>query len=43
MKRLFSSLRKHAAYILKFAKRKMLSLTKEELKLHRDATNCCFC
>ena len=36
-----SSLRQHATNILNFEKkRKMLPLTKEELKLHRDARKC---
>ena len=34
------SLREHAINILFFGKKKMLPLTKEELKLHQDATVC---
>ena len=40
MKRFCSSLREHATNILNFEKKKMLPLTKEELNLHQDATNC---
>ena len=39
MKKFCSFLREHATNILNFEKRKLLSLTKEELKLHQDATN----
>ena len=40
MKKKFSCLRKHARNILNLEKKKMLLLTKEELKLNRDATDC---
>ena len=40
MKKFCSSLREHATNVLKFEKKKMLPLTKEELKLHQDARNC---
>ena len=40
---LYHSLREHVTNTLNFEKRKMLSLTKEELKLHQDATNCYIC
>ena len=40
MKKKNSCLRKHARNILNLEKKKMLPLTKEELKLNRDATDC---
>ena len=40
MKKFCSSLREHATNILNFEKKKMLPLTKEKLKLHRNARNC---
>ena len=43
MKKFRSSLREHARNILSFEKKKMLPLTKEELKLHHDETNCYIC
>ena len=33
----------HAANLIKFEKKKMLPLTKKELKLHQDATECYIC
>ena len=39
MKKFCSFLREHATNILNFEKEKMLPLTKEELKLHQNATN----
>ena len=35
-----TSLREHATNIINFEKKKMLTLTKKELKLHQDATEC---
>ena len=32
-----------AANLIKFEKKKMLPLTKKELKLHQDATECYIC
>ena len=43
MKKLSESLRKHAKIIIDFEKKKMLPLTKKELKSHQDATVCCIC
>ena len=43
MKMFCSSLRQHARIIINFEKKKMLPLTKEELKLHQYATNCYIC
>ena len=43
MKNFCSFLREHATNILNFEKRKLLTLTKEELKLHQDATNYQIC
>ena len=40
MNKFCSSLRKHATNELNFEKKKMLPLTKEDLKLHQDAGNC---
>ena len=40
MKKLCSSLRDHATNILNFGKKKMLPLTKGELKSHRNSSNC---
>ena len=37
MKRFFTSLRKHAKNTIDFEKKKMLPLTKEELKSYQDA------
>ena len=38
-----SPLRQHATNILNFEKKKMLQLTKEELKSQQDARNCNIC
>ena len=38
-----SSLREYAKNIIDFEKRKMLPLTKEELKSHQDAKVCYIC
>ena len=43
MKHFCVSLRKHAADIINFDKKKMLPLTGKELKLHQDATQCYIC
>ena len=43
MKKFCSSVREHATNILKFKNKKMLPLTKEELKLHQDAKGCFIC
>ena len=43
MKDFCSSLKKHATNIINFEKKKMLPLTKKELKLHQDATACYIC
>ena len=40
MKKFCTSLREHAKKIIDFEKKKLLSLTKEELKLHQDAKVC---
>ena len=40
MKNFCNSLREHAKNSIDFEKKKMLSLTKEELKLHQDAKVC---
>ena len=43
MKKFCSYLREHATNIINFEKKKMLLLTKEELKLYQDAINCYIC
>ena len=43
MKKFCTSLREHATNAINFEKRKMLLLTKKELKLHQDATECYIC
>ena len=43
MKKFCTSLKKHATNVIKFEKNKMLPLTKNELKLHQDATECYIC
>ena len=43
MKRFCSSLRQHTRNITDFEKKKVLPLTKEELKSHDDARNCYIC
>ena len=43
MKKFCNLLREHATNILKFEKKKLLPLTKEELKLHPDAPNYYIC
>ena len=40
MKLFCISLKKHAADIINFEKKKMLPLTEKELKLHQDSTVC---
>ena len=42
-KKFFTSLREHAKNIIDFEKKKMLPLTKEELKSHQDAKECYIC
>ena len=43
MKKFSSSLREHAKNITDFEKKKMLPLTKEELKSHQEARICYIC
>ena len=43
MKKFCTSLREHAMNVINFEKRKMLLLTKEELKSHQDAKACHIC
>ena len=43
MKKFFTSLREHATNVINLEKKKMLPLTKEELKSHQDANVCCIC
>ena len=43
MKKFCFSIREHATDLLKFEKRETSPLTKEELELHQDATNCYIC
>ena len=43
MKKSCNSLREHAKNIIDFEKKKMLPLTKEELKSHEDAKLCYIC
>ena len=43
MKKFCESLREHAKNIINFEKKKMISLTKEELKSHQDAKVCHIC
>ena len=43
MKKFCESLREHAKNIFDFEKKKMLLLTKEELKSHQDANVCYIC
>ena len=43
MKKFCSPLRAHATYMISFEKKKLLSLTKEGLKLHQDSTLCYIC
>ena len=43
MKKFCTSLKEHAKNIIDFEKKKMLSLTKEELKSHKDAKVCYTC
>ena len=43
MKKFYESLREHAKNIIDFERKKMLSLTKEELKSHQDAKVCYNC
>ena len=40
IKRFCSFLRVHSIDVINFEKKKMLLLTKKELKLHQDATKC---
>ena len=42
IKKFHTSLREYAINVINFEK-KMLSLTKKELKFHQDATVCCVC
>ena len=43
MKKFCESLREHAKNIINFEKKKMLLLTKDELKPHQDAKVCYIC
>ena len=43
MKKFCKYLREHAKNIINLEKKKMLLLTKKELKLHLDATECYIC
>ena len=43
MKNFCTSLREHATNVINFEKKKMLPLTKKELKLHQDVTECYIC
>ena len=43
MKKFYNSLRKNATNLINFEKKKMLPLTKKELKLHQDAAKCYIC
>ena len=43
MKNFCTSLREHATNVINFEKKKMLPLTKKELKLHYDVTECYIC
>ena len=43
MKKFFASLRGHTENITDFENKKMLSLTKEELKSHQDPKICYIC
>ena len=43
MKKFCESLREHTKSITDFKKKKKLPLTKKELKLHQDATECYIC
>ena len=43
MKTFCTSLREHATNVIDFEKKKMLPLTKKELKLHQVATECYIC
>ena len=43
LKRFCTSLRENATKLINFEKKKMLPLTKKELKLHQDATDCYIC
>ena len=43
MKKFYASLREHARNIIDFEKKKMIPLTKEELKPHQDTKVCYIC
>ena len=43
MKRFCKSLKEHTKNTIDFEKKKMLLLTKKELKLHQGATECYIC
>ena len=43
MKKFCISLREHTKNIIDFERRKMLTLTKEELNSHQDAKDCYIC
>ena len=43
MKKFCTSLREHTTNVINLEKKKMLPLTKKELKLHQDATECYVC
>ena len=43
MKIFYSSLKEHATNVINFEKKKMLLLTRKELKSHQDMTACYIC
>ena len=43
IKKFCTSLREYTTNVINFEKTKMLPLTKKELKLHQDATECYIC
>ena len=43
MKKFYIPLKEHAAGVINFEKKKMLSLTEKELKSHQDSTICYIC
>ena len=43
MKTFCTTLREHATNVISFEKKKMLPLTKKELKLHQDPRECYIC
>ena len=43
MAKFCASLKEHATNVINFEEKKMLPLTKKELNLHQDATECYIC